>query len=66
MEVRLKEIITGVITEKGAWLIEVETMPDQVHLLVKVDPQFGMHRLVTAVKGRSSGVLREEFRWLKS
>ena len=66
MEVRLKEIITGVITEKGAWLIEVETMPDQVHLLVKVDPQFGMHRLVTAVKGRSSGVLRGEFRWLKS
>jgi putative transposase len=66
MEVRLKEIITEVITEKGAWLIEVQTMPDQVHVLVEVGPQFGVHRLVKAIKGRSSRVLREEFPWLKS
>lgn len=66
MEVRLKEIIAEVITEKGAWLIEMETMPDHVHLLVEVDPQFGVHKLVKAIKGRSSRVLREEFPWLKS
>jgi putative transposase len=66
MEVRLTEIITEVITEKGAWLIEVQTMPDQVHVLVEVDPQFGVHRLVKAIKGRSSRLLREEFPWLKS
>ncbi len=66
MEVRLKEIISEVITEKGAWLVEMETMPDHVHLLVEVDPQFGVHKLVKAIKGRSSRVLREEFPWLKS
>lgn len=66
MEVRLKEIIGEVIAEKGAWLIEMETMPDHVHLLVEVDPQFGVHKLVKAIKGRSSRVLREEFPWLKS
>jgi putative transposase len=66
MEVRLKEVIAEVITEKGAWLIEEETMPDHVHLLVEVDPQFGVHKLVKAIKGRSSRVLREEFPWLKS
>ncbi|WP_163761814.1 IS200/IS605 family transposase [Mycobacterium paragordonae] len=66
MEQRLKEIIAEVITEKGAWLIELETMPDHVHLLVEVDPQFGVHKLVKAIKGRSSRVLREEFPWLKS
>jgi putative transposase len=66
MEVRLKEIIAEVITEKGAWLIEMETMPDHVHLLVEVGPQFGIHKLVKAIKGRSSRVLREEFPWLKS
>jgi len=44
MEQRLKEIIAEVITEKGAWLIELETMPDHVHLLVEVDPQFGVHK----------------------
>ena len=66
MEARLKEIITEVIAEKGAWLVELETMPDHVHLLVEVDPQFGIHRLVKAIKGCSSRVLREEFPWLKS
>jgi putative transposase len=66
MEQRLKEIIGEVITQKRAWLIELETMPDHVHLLVEVDPQFGVHKLVKAIKGRSSRVLREEFPWLKS
>ena len=66
MEQRLKEIIAEVIAEKGAWLIELETMPDDVHLLVEVDPQLGVHKLVKAIKGRSSRLLREEFPWLKS
>ncbi|UQX10592.1 IS200/IS605 family transposase [Candidatus Mycobacterium methanotrophicum] len=66
MEQRLKEIIAEVIEEKGAWLVELETMPDHVHLLVEVDPQFGVHKLAKAIKGRSSRVLREEFPWLKS
>ena len=66
MEQRLKEIIVEVVEEKGAWLIELETMADHVHLLVEVDPQLGVHRLVKAIKGRSSRILREEFPWLKS
>jgi len=41
-------------------------MPDHVHLLVEADPQYGVHRLVKAAKGRSSRVLREEFPHLKS
>jgi putative transposase len=35
-------------------------MADQVHLVVEVDPRLGVHRLVKAIKGRSSRVLREE------
>jgi putative transposase len=66
IEARLKEIIREVVAEKGAWLVEVEVMPDHVHLLVEVDPQFGVHRLVKAIKGRSSRMLREEFPALKS
>jgi putative transposase len=66
MEARLKEIIVEVIAEKGAWLIELETMADQVHLLVEVDPQLGIHKLVKAIKGRSSRLLRQEFPWLGS
>ena len=66
IEARLKELIREVVADKGAWLVEMEVMPDHVHLLVGVDPQFGVHRLVKAIKGRSSRVLREEFPHLKS
>lgn len=66
MAAQPKEIITEVIAEKEAWLIELDTMPDHVHLLVEVDPQFGIHKLVKVIKSRSSRVLREEFPWLRS
>ena len=39
---------------------------DHVHLLVEVDPQFGIHRLVKNIKGKSSRLLRSEFGFLKS
>ena len=63
---RLKQIAQEVCEELGSELVEVEVMPDHVHLLVEVDPQFGVHRLIKRIKGRSSRVLREEFPWLKS
>jgi len=63
---RLKQIAQEVCEELGADLVEIEVMPDHVHLLVEVDPQFGVHRLIKRIKGRSSKVLREEFPWLKS
>ena len=40
-------------------------MPDHVHLLIERDPQYGIHRLVKQVKGRSSRLLHEEFPSLK-
>jgi putative transposase len=42
-------------------LLEAEAMPDHIHLLVSVDPQFGIHRLIRLLKGRSSRLLRQEF-----
>jgi len=66
IEQRLKEITKEVCAERGATIVEVETMPDHVHLLVSVDPQYGIHRLVKQVKGRSSRLLRAEFPHLTS
>jgi putative transposase len=37
-----------------------------VRLLVAVDPQCGIHRLVKQIKGRSSRLLRQEFPHLRS
>ncbi|HHY68239.1 MAG TPA: IS200/IS605 family transposase [Alicyclobacillus sp.] len=63
---RLKEILRAVADERRAEIIEMEVMPDHVHLLVEVDPQFGIHRLIKLMKGRSSRILRQEFPWLRS
>lgn len=63
---RLKDIIREVCAEIHADLIEMEVIPDHVHLLVEVDPQYGIHRAVRLIKGRSSRLLRGEYPWLKS
>ena len=63
---RLKDIIRATCAEIHAELIEMEVMPDHVHLLVEVDPQYGIHRAVRLIKGRSSRLLRDEYPWLKS
>lgn len=63
---RLIAIAHEVSAERDATIIEIETMPDHVHMLVEVDPQYGVHRLVKQIKGRSSRLLRSEFPTLKS
>ncbi len=58
---RLEQIIREVCQEHQAEILSMEVMPDHVHLLVECDPQFGIHRLIKLVKGRSSHSLRQEY-----
>lgn len=66
VELRLKELIQEAAAELNVDIIEMEIMPDHVHLLMEVDPQFGIHRAVKAIKGKISRVLRSEFASLRS
>lgn len=61
----LKRIVERVCLARNAELIELEVMPEHVHLLVDVDPQYGIHRLIKEVKGTSSRELRASFPSLK-
>jgi len=63
---RLKTILGDVAEEKQSEIIELEVMPDHVHLLVEVDPQYGIHKLIKQMKGRSSRLLRQEFNVLRT
>ncbi len=65
IEERLNQIIGEVCQQHQAEIEDLEVMPDHIHLLVSVDPQFGIHRLMKLVKGRSSRLLRQEFPVLK-
>ena len=51
VEHRLKEVMEEVCNELNVEILEMEIMPDHVHLLMEVDPQFGVHRAVKAIKG---------------
>ncbi|WP_374706050.1 IS200/IS605 family transposase [Brevibacillus reuszeri] len=66
VDIRLKELFLEKAMELCAEIVEMEIMPDHVHLLIKCDPQFGIHRVVKHLKGFTSRVLRMEFRHLKS
>ncbi|MDO3682222.1 IS200/IS605 family transposase, partial [Paenibacillus ehimensis] len=65
-DIRLKELFLEKAIELRAEIVEMEIMPDHVHLLIKCDPQFGIHRVVKHLKGYTSRVLRMEFRHLTS
>jgi putative transposase len=65
IDTRLKEIITETIEKWDQELVELEVMPDHVHILVGCDPQFGIHKLVKFIKGMSARTLRLEFPELK-
>jgi len=62
----VKEVAVRVCLSRNAELIEIEVMPDHVHLLVDVDPQYGIHRLIKEIKGLSSREMRRDFPFLKS
>ena len=63
---RLEAILRSLCQEMEAEIIALEIMPDHVHLLVEIHPQFGVHRLVKRLKGASSRYLRQEFPALRS
>ena len=62
---RFRQIARQVADELSFEIIEMEVMPDHVHILLEVDPQLGIHRAVKRLKGRTSHDLREEFPWLR-
>ena len=66
VETRLKELLIESCSNMNVDIIEMELMPDHVHLLIEVDPQFGVHKAIKNMKGRTSKILRDEFPHLKT
>ncbi len=67
IETRLKEILKNIAAEIQVDILEMEVADmNHVHLIVSLDPQFGVHKAVKRFKGASSRYLRQEFPQLKS
>ncbi|MHB8595252.1 MAG: IS200/IS605 family transposase [Ktedonobacteraceae bacterium] len=65
IDTRLKILIQECVEQWQQEFVQVEVLPDHVHLLVGCDPRFGIHRLVKFVKGFTSHQLRQEYPVLK-
>jgi putative transposase len=65
VKTRLVEIIDEICGEHGVEVIEVEIMPDHVHLLVEVPPVVPMSTFIGALIGRSGRLSRKEFPHLR-
>lgn len=66
VQTKLRELIFSMCSEFAVELIELEIIPDHVHLFVDVAPQFGIHNLIKRIKGITSRLLRLEFPHLKT
>ena len=60
----MKELIQSIATENHFEVIEMEIMPDHVHLLLEVDRNSEFTKAVKTIKGKTSRILRQEFHWL--
>ncbi|MBR2668214.1 MAG: IS200/IS605 family transposase [Solobacterium sp.] len=58
---RFKEIVLSMQEEQNFYVLEMEVMPDHVHLLLDVDPTIGINILVSRIKGKTAHILNREF-----
>jgi len=65
VETRIKELILEKQEEYGYEIIEMEIMPDHVHLLIDCSPSPGIDKIVGKIKGYTSHTIRKEFPWMK-
>lgn len=62
---RIKELILEKQTQYSYTVVEIEVMPDHVHLLLDVDPRIGIDRVVRKIKGYTAFRIRQEYPWMK-
>lgn len=65
-ETRLKELLAEKAGQIDIEIVQMEIMPDHVHLFIKATPVNSPHYIVQQLKGYTSRVLRQEFPSLKS
>jgi len=62
----LKIILQKICVGRKSEVLALELMSDHMHLLVDVDPQYGIHRLIKEIKGNSSHTLGKKHKHLRT
>jgi len=63
---RLRQLLESKAQEIGSELLSLEIMPDHVHTFIQAPLTLSPNRIIAALKGYSSRVLRSEFPELRS
>ena len=66
VDAAFKVLVREIAHTKGWLLLELETMPNHVHLLVEKPPWIESSAIVREIKGISARRLRQQFPWLAS
>ena len=64
--VRIKDIAPLYCESHGCKILDMEVMPDHVHLLIDIPPTYAPRNFITILKGFLAHELRKEFPKLKS
>ena len=64
VDVQLRELLQEHAANISVDILEMEVMPDHVHILMEVDPQSCIHKAVKSLKDYTSKILRQEFPYL--
>lgn len=65
IEVRLKNLILEKQEKYEYKVLDMEVMPDHVHLLLDINPKVGVFYIVNQIKGYTSRIIRNEFPEIK-
>ena len=63
---RFKELVIEKQKQYGYLVLDMEVMPDHVHLLLDVNPQVGINSVIAKIKGYTAHTLRKEYPSLKT
>ena len=66
IEKRLRVLLVEKACKIGVSIIEMEIMPDHLHLFIKSSPTASPHWIVQQLKGYTSHILRKEFQELRT
>lgn len=65
LDITLKEIFLEIADKYEFSILEMEVMPDHVHLLIDCNPRFGIMECVTKLKAQSAYRMRKQYPELK-
>ena len=65
VDIEFKRICLEIQEKFSFKVLEIEVMPDHVHLLIESNPKIGIYDQINRIKGITSHELRDKFPWLK-